>query len=237
MTTPLTLALALALGAPPADPPRDAAEAEATRLVPEPTWKPLDKHRTLWLDPNPEGRRLIIAAHVVLRDGPLEHLLCLKGTKEHEAIVATAAVPRAIHAGLLATGAEPGHPVQFLPEFKPPSGTPIAIEVVWRQDGKTHHADAREWVRDERAKAPLKIDWVFAGSELLKDPVTGSTVYAADDGDLITVANFSSAILDLPFASTANDANRLYVANTNRIPARGTPVFLILKPRDGARKP
>ena len=76
-----------------------------------------------------------------------------------------------------------------------------------------------------------RLDWVFAGSELIEDPATKKPIYAADDGDLITVANFSSAILDLPFASTANDTDRLYVANTDRIPPRGTPVFLVLKPR------
>ena len=58
----------------------------------------------------------------MLREGPLEHLLCLKGTKEHEAILATDAQPRQIHAGLLLTGAEPGHPVRFLPKFEPPAG-------------------------------------------------------------------------------------------------------------------
>ena len=60
----------------------------------------------------------------MLREGPLEHLLCLKGTKEHEAILATDAQPRQIHAGLLLTGAEPGHPVRFLPKFEPPPAPP-----------------------------------------------------------------------------------------------------------------
>ena len=82
-----------------------------------------------------------------------------------------------------------------------------------------------------RARSTLKLDWVFAGSELIEDPATKKTVYAADDGDLITVANFSNAILDLPFASTANDTDRIYVANTAHIPPRGTTVFLLLKPR------
>ncbi len=34
---------------------------------------------------------------------------------------------------------------------------------------------------------------------------------------LFTVANFANAILDLPFASTANDAQRTFVANTEKI--------------------
>jgi hypothetical protein len=227
----LFLVLAPVLAAPPPDPPADAAEADTIR--PDPAWKALDSN--LWFDV--KGRRLIIRARVVLREGPLEHLLCLKGTKEHEAILASAAIPYQIHAGLLASGAKKGQPVQFLPKFVPPTGDPIAVEIQWRQDGMTHHADAREWVRDERAKSTLKLDWVFAGSELIEDPATKKTVYAAEDGDLITVANFSSAILDLPFASTANDTDRLYVANTARIPPRGTTVLLLLKPRAAGPKP
>jgi hypothetical protein len=229
----LLLLLMLALAAPPAEPPGRGPKADADAIQPDPAWKPLDN--SLWFDAR--GRRLILRARVVLREGALEHLLCLKGTKEHEAILATDAAPYKIHAGLLATGAQTGHPVQFLPRFVPPSGDPIAIALEWRQGGTTHHADAREWVRDERAKTTLKIDWVFAGSEFIEDPATKKPVYAAEDGDLITVANFMSAILDLPFASTANDAERLYVANTERIPPRGTTVLLILKPRDPPPKP
>lgn len=226
----LFLVLAPVLAAPPPGPRTEAAEADSIR--PDPAWKALDTN--LWFDA--KGRRLILRARVVLREGGLEHLLCLKGTKEHEAILASDAIPYQIHAGLLATGAKKGHPVQFLPKFVPPSGDPIAIEIQWRQDGVTRVADARDWVRDERAKSTLKLDWVFAGSELIEDPATKKSVYAAEDGDLITVANFSSAILDLPFASTANDTDRLYVANTERIPPRGTAVFLVLKPREGRPK-
>ena len=51
-------------------------------------------------------------------------------------MLATPAPPRQIHAGLLLTGAEPGHPVRFLPKFVPPAGTPIAIELHWTEEGK-----------------------------------------------------------------------------------------------------
>jgi hypothetical protein len=230
MYAPLYFTLALIL-AEPLDAPRPGTGAGT--IQPDPAWKALGN--SLWFDP--QGRRVIVRARVAIREGPLEHLLCLKGTKEHEAILASDAIPYQIHAGLLATGAQKGQPVQFLPRFVPPSGSPIAIELQWNQDGMTHHADAREWVRDERAGTPLKIDWVFAGSELIDDPVTKKPVYAADDGDLITVANFSSAILDLPFASSANDTDRVYVANTDKIPPRGTTVFLLMKPRTGAAQP
>ena len=109
---------------------------------------------------------------------------------------------------------------------------PLKIECLWRQDGQLKRSDARQWVWDEKTKAPLRIDWVFAGSLLYDDPVTKKTRYAADEGDLITVANFASAILDLPIVSSANDADREFTANTSKIPPIGTEVFLFLSPRD-----
>ncbi|MGE3822572.1 MAG: YdjY domain-containing protein [Isosphaeraceae bacterium] len=202
-------------------------------FVADPSWKPLGP--SLWFEPR--SRHLILRTQVVLREGALEHLLCLKGTKEHEAILATRAVPQRIHAGLLLTGAEPGHPVQFLPTFRPPAGTPIAIELEWKEGNQTRRADARTWVLDEKRNAPLKEDWVFAGSQIFEDPETKKPYYLADDGDLITVANFATAILDVPFASSAEDAGRLHVARTEAIPPMGTYVTMTLKPRTLPGKP
>jgi hypothetical protein len=224
MYASLALAVLLVL---PGDPPADGHGGKAEALQPDPTWKNLG--RSLWFEP--KAKRVILRARVVLREGMLEHLICLKGTKEHEAILATDAVASQIHAALLLTGAKPGHPVQFLPKFEPPAGSAIGIEFTWRQDGKIQKSDARQWVRDEKAKTPLEIDWVFAGSYLFEDPVTKKTSYAADEGDLITVANFGSAILDLPIASSSSDADRVFVTNTEKIPGLGTEVFVSLGPR------
>jgi hypothetical protein len=207
----------------------EKSSAKADSLQPEKEWKSMG--RSLWLDGN--NKRVVLKARVVLREGVLEHLLCLKGTKEHEAILATDAVPFQIHALLLRVGAKSGHPVRFAPKFEPPSGTPIAIELRWQQDGNVHHSDARQWVKDEKANKPLAIDWVFAGSDFYDDPVTKTRRYAADDGDLFTVANFANAILDLPISSSANDAERTFFANTDKVPALGTDVFLLMGPRSG----
>lgn len=103
----------------------------------------------------------------------------------------------------------------------------------WDDAGKTKKADARDWVLDEHAKKPLTKDWVFAGSEMYKDPFTKQEIFAANDGDLITVANFSSSILDLPIVSNANDADHVFVPFTDRIPPQGTGVTMFLRPRPG----
>jgi hypothetical protein len=220
------LALAVLLGLQADGPSKAGAKAVGESIQPDPSWKNLG--RSLWLDP--KERRLYLRAKVVLREGILEHLMCSKGTKEHEAILATDAVPSLIHAGLIATGAEQGKPVQFVPKFEPPTGSPIAIEVQWLRDGKVQKQDAREWVKSDKDK-PLARDWVFAGSQFYEDPFTKKQRYAADDGDLITVANFASAILDLPIESSSNDAERSFTTNTAQIPDVGTEVLIALYPR------
>ncbi len=207
-----------------APPPPDA-------FKPDPAWKSLAKN--LWFDP--KSRRLVMRARVALTDGSLEHLLCLKGTKEHESTLVVETAPKMIHAGLLLTGAEAGSSVKFEPKFVPPQGTAIKIELEWEARGKVQTADAREWILDPRARKALEKDWVFAGSEVFDDPMTKQRLYAADEGDLITVANFPSAILDLPIRSSQSDADRSFVANTARMPPRGTPVTLYLSPRKPAK--
>jgi hypothetical protein len=223
MSPALALALLLPLGAQdpaPATPPPPTDDFQ-----PDPGWKKLGE--ALWFDP--EKREVILRGRVCLREGYLEHLLCLERTKEHESILATEAPPRLIHAGLILALGDPGHPVRYRPEFAAPDGPPVAIELRWEQDGKSHSADARSWVQDEKTKKPLDSGWVFAGSELFTDPDSKRVIYAADSGDLITVANFPSAILDLPLASSNSDAERGFVAFTDHIPPRNTPVTIILR--------
>ena len=222
----VALVLAVLLGFQADEPAKPATKTAGATIQPDPSWKSLGK--SLWFDP--KERRLYLKARVVLREGFLEHLMCSKGTKEHEAILATDAVPYEIHAGLLATKAEAGKPVQFVPKFEPPTGSAIAIELRWMENGKLRKQDAREWIKTEKDK-PLERDWVFAGSQLYDDVITKKKRYAADDGDLITVANFASAILDLPIESSANDADRAFSTNTAQIPAVGTEVLVALYPR------
>jgi hypothetical protein len=220
----LLLALCLVTQDPPpaAPDPNVAPSAPADGFKPGPAWKELGKN--LWFDP--AARALILRARVSLREGYLEHLLCLEYTKEHESVLATEAPPRMIHAGLILVVGEPGQPVRYRPEFRAPTGPEVAIEAEWQEKGETKTADARTFVKDQKTGKALETHWVFAGSELFQDPDTKKMIYAADAGDLITVANFPSAILDLPFASSNFDAERSFVAFTENIPERNTPVTL-----------
>jgi hypothetical protein len=122
----------------PADTPQAAKQNEAIVS--------LNPNRTVLLDR--EGKRLLVKTHVVLREGQLEMLCCPAQTKEHESILAVDARAYVIHAGLVALGAKPGMPVQYRPQFKPPSGQPIDIFLQWTDaQGKAHRVRAQEWIR------------------------------------------------------------------------------------------
>lgn len=80
---------------------------------------------------------------------------------------------------------------------------------------------------------PRQLDspWVFAGSGFYLDEASGTKSYLAEGGDVICVANFPSAMLDLAVKSTSEGENNLmWEAWSDRIPPRGTDVLLELVP-------
>src|SRR5438876_3256345 len=91
--------------------------------------------RNLWLKTNAKRRQVIIRTVVCRQKAALEEFMCLKGTKEHEAIVTADVVPRHFHAALLAAGAKAGSVAKFEGEFLPPTGDKLEISVEWK-DGK-----------------------------------------------------------------------------------------------------
>ena len=64
-----------------------------------------------------------------------------------------------------------------------------------------------------------------------EDERTGRKHYMAEGGDFICVSNFSTATLDLPIKSSQTNTALMFRAFTERIPPRGTPVTLELKPK------
>lgn len=77
----------------------------------------------------------------------------------------------------------------------------------------------------------MDASWVFAGSYFLTDEKSGEKFYQAESGDLICVANFASATLDLSTTSTATNDDLMFEAYTERIPPVGTKVMIELIPK------
>ncbi len=175
--------------------------------------------------------RVVVQAHVCLRQGPLEHLLTRRLRKEHEAILAADIDARDLHTGLMLAGADPGKPIAFRPKETSPSGTAVKISLVYNDKrGKEVKVPAQQWVRHSKTKKDLQPDWVFVGSGCVVGAADPAKVYyRANDGDVICVANFEAALLDVPILSSAQgDVD--YEAHTERIPPLDTAVLMILEP-------
>lgn len=214
--------------APPAEPPPQAAAKRPDR---HPDLKRLSRTEEVWVDR--AQKQVVVGGRVVLDKGPIEVFACVEKTKEHESVIATRSTARLVHAALLAIGLEPGSPVSFDPEYVAAKGPKIRVRLRWKDAaGKAQEAEARDWIRNHATGKPLEGDWVFAGSAFWKDPADGTEYYQADGGDVICVSNFPTAMLDLPFESSQQNAELVYEAFEGRVPPRDTEVDIILSPAD-----
>jgi hypothetical protein len=198
---------------------------------------PIGKNVFLEVLPD-KTRRVLVSAEVCLREGQLELFLCRKQTKEHEAILTADLDARNIHKALILAQAKEGSPVRWAPKYRAASGTPIKVSVQYKDKDKLVTVPARSWIKNAKSGKELDSDWVFAGSHLVTNPLDpdGKKHYLANDGDVICVSNFETALLDLPIKSPKDDADRIFVADTKRIPPLETKVVVILEPILEAKK-
>lgn len=194
--------------------------------------KKVEVGKNVFVEIEGDQRRVLINAYVCLRKGQVEQLLTRKRAKEHESILAAEIDARDVHTALILAGVEPGKPVQFRPKFQPPSGPTIKVSVEYEEKGKKTRVPARQWIRSAKTGKDLDYDWVFAGSYLIPDPddKKKKPFYAANDGDVICVSNFDTALLDLPIDSSKDNADLIFEAHTDRIPPQETAVLVILEP-------
>ena len=196
-------------------------------------YKPLNDKKTLFFEKGAgDTRRVHLLGAVCLREGPLEVLVCKLGTKEHESILHVDADGREVHFALVAAGAVAGSPVKFVPEYVPASGTKIKVTLTYREKGKVKTVPAGEWIKDRKTNKDMAHDWVFAGSRFFKDPdrPDAQPYYMANNGELISLANFPDSMLDLPVKSPKDIADLIFEINTPRVPPMRTPVLVTLEP-------
>jgi hypothetical protein len=176
-------------------------------------------------------QRIIVKTVVVLREGQLEGLLTIKNTKEHEYILGAEIDARNVHAGLVLCGAKPGTPVRFDGDkYIPASGDTIKISLRYEKKGKTITVPAQEWIIDSKTKKALAQDWVFGGSRFAPSDTPGKPdKYLANFGDVVCLCNMDMAMLDLPVRSPTGLDARIFSANTDVIPEKGTAVEMIFE--------
>jgi len=227
---------------PPTDPPKPAtvqnSDAEPKEVPPEDappvpeSYKPLNKAKSLFFEKNGDVRKVHLMAEVCLREGPLEVLLCKMNTKEHESILHVDADAREIHFALIAAGAQPGTPVKFVPVYTAATGTKIKVSLTYREKGKVKTVTAQDWIKDKKTGKNMAHEWVFAGSKFFKDPdrPNASPYYMANNGEIISLANFPDSMMDLPVKSPKEALNLIYEINNPLIPPLKTPVLITFEP-------
>jgi hypothetical protein len=233
---PLLAALALGCDRDGTERQPDAVKKETGKAV---EVKKVPAGKNVWVEvEDKKVKRVGVQAEVCLQKGQLEQLMCRKHTKEHEAILAADADARDIHKALIAAGAEPGAPVQFDPKYVPARGQTIKVMLRYEEKGKTVTVPARSWVRNAKDGKELNVDWVFAGSRFIKNPLDPDKppLYLANDGDVICVSNFDTAMLDLPIASPKDNSDLIFEAFSERVPPVGTKVTVLLEPVADAKK-
>lgn len=191
----------------------------------------LSPEHDLWIDK--KQHEIVMKGKVTVREGNLEMLACPAGTKDYESIVAVSTKAAPVHAALLALGAKVGHPAHYdskTQKYSHPTGTEIGVFIRWTDDKGKHEAPAQDWVRNIKTHKELEYPWVFGGS-IFEDEGNGQKSYAADGGDFICVANFPTAMMDLPIESPKAWDDHLFEPFTDRIPPKGTAVELVLKPK------
>jgi hypothetical protein len=196
----------------------------------------LNKEHNVWIDK--KNKQVVMKGKIAVREGNLEMLACPAGTKEHESIVAVETRAFPVHAALIALGAKVGHPSKFADDkFTPASGSEIDIRIRWKgDDGKDHEARGQDWIRNMKTGKSLEYPWVFGGGIIRVDPDTKEQNYSAEGGDFICVANFPTAMMDLPIESPRDWSAHVFEPFTEHIPPRDTSVELILSPKPDKEK-
>ena len=176
------------------------------------------------------ARQVELDAEVVLREGALELLACRTGSKEHESILRVKALPSHVYEALGLIGLTPGTPVGWDEKSEriiPATGDRLDVHIRYRHEGRNKTVAAHEWLWNADSQRPMPpMAWVFAGSQRLED----GTFYADLDGTLITVVDFSSALISQPSSYSADNAELWLEPYTQRVPKEGTPCQLILRP-------
>lgn len=171
-----------------------------------------------------------VDAKVVLREGPLELLLCATGTKEHESILATDADVTKIYEALGMIGLEPGHPAAYDPQTQQATaatGQRVAIDLVTPVGEGKRTTPAHEWMQLAEGKTTMPAPrWVFCGSARND----AGRLTAAVEGTIVCVVDFDTALIAIGESHTASNDALWLAADPAMVPELGTACTVIFRP-------
>lgn len=174
---------------------------------------------------------------------PIECIVCVRDSKDHETLVVTDVRASQVHAGLLLLGLEPGRAGGWQFDGKqlnptPPAGPSVGVRFGVLQDGSWVMTDPRDWLMDAMSEDGLKTlqpddEWRFAGSGSLsaREAKSAGSWYAADaDGVIVGLMTFGSEVVAWSRVMDPSEATEgwAWVANERVVPPAGTRVRVVL---------
>ena len=187
------------------------------------------------------AREVRVEAEVACNQGWLEQAACKAGTREHESLLAIAVAPSRIHAAILLLGLEPGRPGEWKPAADgsdavvrvAPSGAPLALAV----RTASGESPLSSWITDPvKGRAFPAQPWVFAGSRIrsnTKSMGPGEHYVADRTGSIVGIVTFGDEVIasDEVLSDKVDVDAPEWQANTAVIPAPGSRVELVIRPR------
>ncbi len=178
-----------------------------------------------------------VQAHVACTQGPLEQMVCGRGSREHESLLVIDVPASVVHAALLAVGLQSGAPGRW--ELQPngsvqsvsPRGDQVHVLVRWVDAAGEHECALVDWTLTPHVPRAATPYFVFAGSHFVmkKD---GTERYAADEsGSIIGLVTFGDEVVGLRevVPDKVDIATPPWRARTAVMPSEGSPVTLVLK--------
>jgi hypothetical protein len=184
-----------------------------------------------------QRRTITVPATVCLRDQVVEYALVTTKGKAYESVLSTEASPVDVHLAMLLLG---GSSVPVLGAFKQPATLPetnaLRVEVNWQSNAVTVTVPLAQIVRvtngtPEDPGRPMALDrWLYNGSEF------DQWGFAAQrEGSLVALIRDPAALLNNPGADRDND--QIHFPNAAILPAKGTPVRVVLRLPEPAPPP
>ncbi|MCG3130471.1 MAG: hypothetical protein FLDDKLPJ_01233 [Phycisphaerae bacterium] len=173
-----------------------------------------------------------LEARVVLRAGPLELLACSPRTREHESILQIPARPLHIFQACGLIGLQPGAPVNYdaaNDRWIAPTGQPLTLRVLGSFEFGEVTVPVEAWMTSlkEPGREIRTIPWVFAGSRV----VEGGAFGADEDGTIVCVVDFSTALITIGELHSADDELLWLGADPRYVPKEGARCKLLVSPR------
>ena len=101
-------------------------------------------------------------------------------------------------------------------------------DLLSRSPNATYRAAIERFYAEGQPKE-LEGDFLFAGSQFFKQK-DGTQYYMAEAGNIVCVANFGDAMIDITVRSSAENEGLMYEPYTERLPPRRTAVTVELSP-------